>query len=55
MFPGNNPQFPPNNGQQTAANNLNNVAAALYLHPSLGLSSQAYSQLYQQVNLLKFL
>ncbi|KHN78916.1 Nuclear receptor corepressor 1 [Toxocara canis] len=46
MFPGNNSQFPPNGGQQ-AANNMSNMAA-LYLHPSLGLSTQAYSQLYQQ-------
>lgn len=47
MFPGANPSFSSPSAQQNA-NNMN-LAAALYLHPSLGLQNQAYSQFYQQV------
>uniref|UniRef100_A0A0R3RWX1 SANT domain-containing protein n=1 Tax=Elaeophora elaphi TaxID=1147741 RepID=A0A0R3RWX1_9BILA len=46
MFPTGNPPFTTPSAQQNA-NNMN-LAAALYLHPSLGLTNQAYTQFYQQ-------
>lgn len=48
MFPAGNPPFTTPNAQQNA--NSMNLAAALYLHPSLGITNQAYTQFYQQVN-----
>ncbi|VDK85178.1 unnamed protein product [Litomosoides sigmodontis] len=46
MFPAGNPPFTTPNAQQNA-NNMN-LAAALYLHPSLGITNPAYTQFYQQ-------
>lgn len=47
MFPTGNPPFTTPSAQQNA-NNMN-LAAALYLHPSLSITNQAYTQFYQQV------
>ncbi|VIO90884.1 Myb-like DNA-binding domain containing protein [Brugia malayi] len=47
MFPTGNPPFTAPNAQQNANNSMN-LAAALYLHPSLGITNQAYTQFYQQ-------
>ncbi|CAG9540398.1 unnamed protein product, partial [Cercopithifilaria johnstoni] len=46
MFPTGNPPFTTPSAQQNTANM--NLAAALYLHPSLGITNQAYTQFYQQ-------
>uniref|UniRef100_A0A1I8EZM6 SANT domain-containing protein n=1 Tax=Wuchereria bancrofti TaxID=6293 RepID=A0A1I8EZM6_WUCBA len=46
MFPTGNPPFTTPNAQQNANNSMN--LAALYLHPSLGITNQAYTQFYQQ-------
>uniref|UniRef100_A0A915PM23 SANT domain-containing protein n=1 Tax=Setaria digitata TaxID=48799 RepID=A0A915PM23_9BILA len=48
MFPTGNAPFTAPSAQQNANNSMSLAAAALYLHPSLGISNQAYTQFYQQ-------
>ncbi|MCP9258619.1 hypothetical protein DINM_001637 [Dirofilaria immitis] len=47
MFPTGNPPFTTPSAQHNASNSMN-LAAALYLHPSLGITNQAYTHFYQQ-------